>query len=108
MTQDDRDAALGRAVRTKTEAVRKLAELRAHAAHIGNRYRILAEMICSEPENIRFDEKTAPRMQSGFRPIDPLRIAEFDAHAITTLADDIRAAIADAEHANAEVAKLGY
>jgi hypothetical protein len=108
MTQADRDAVVGRAVIAKTEAQKRLAELRAHAVHIGNRYRILAEMICSEPENIRFDEKTAIRLQSGFRPFEPLRIVEFDAQTIATLADDIRAAIVEVERTNSEAAKLGY
>jgi len=108
MTHEDRAAVIGRAMIAKQDAQRNLAELRAHAAHVGNRYRILAEMICSEPENIRFDEKTAPRLQSGFRPIEPLRIAEFDIQSIATLADGIRSAIAEAERANAEAAKLGY
>ena len=61
-------------------------------------------MICTEPENIRFDEKTPTRLQSGFLPLEPLRITEFDIHAIATLADEIRDAIANAERANAEAA----
>ena len=108
MTQDDRAAVIGRAMIAKQDAQKNLAELRAHAAYLGNRYRILAEMICSEPENIRFDEKAAPRLQSGFRPLEPLRIAEFDAYALATLADEIRTAIAESDRAKAEAAKLGY
>lgn len=108
MTQEDRDAALGRAVRTKAEAIKKLAELRSHAKHLGTQFNNLGSMLSDEPENIWF-EGNAPikKTKSAFQQLAPFKFADFDPQEVADLAEQIRAAIDEVERLTAEAAQFG-
>ena len=108
MTQQDRDAALGRAIREKAEAVKRLAELRSHAQHLGMHFGNLGSMLRDEPENIWF-EGNAPikKTKSAFHQLAPFKFADFNAHEVTDLAEQIKVAMDEVERLTAEVAKFG-
>ena len=108
MTPEDKDAALGRAVRAKSEGIKRLAELRSHAAHIGAQFSTLGAMLVSEPENIQFEGEPEIKAKSTFHQLAPFRFSVFDAHEVAALAGEIRTATLDLERLTSEAAKYGF
>lgn len=108
MTQEEKDAALGRALRAKSEGIKKLAELRSHASHIGGQFSTLGAMLTSEPESIQFEGQPPIKTKSAFRILAPFRFSAFDAHEIAALVEEIRDATADLERLTVEAAKYGF
>src|ERR1700734_355198 len=107
MTQEDRDAALGRAIREKSEAVKKLAELRSHARHLGLQFGTLGEMLGHEPENIQFEGKPLEKTRSRFQQLAPFKFADFDPQEVADLAEQIKVAMDEVERLTAEAAQFG-
>lgn len=108
MTPDDKDAALGRAVRAKSEGIRRLAELRSHAAHIGAQFSTLGAVLTSEPENIQFEGEPEIKAKSTFHLLAPFKFAVFDAREVAALAGELRAATVDLERLMIDAAKYGF
>lgn len=108
MTPEDKDAALGRAIRAKSEGIRRLAELRSHAAHIGAQFSTLGAMLTSEPENIQFEGEPEIKARSSFHLLAPFRFSILDAQKVAALAGEIRAATAELEQLTVEAAKYGF
>jgi hypothetical protein len=108
MTQEDRDAALGRAIRAKTEAIRNLAELRSHAKHLGTQFSSLGAMLTHESENIWFEGNAPVKItKSAFRQLAPFKFADFNPREVADLAEQIRDAMDAAERFAAEAADFG-
>jgi hypothetical protein len=108
MTQEDRDAALGRAFRAKTEAIRKLAELRSHAKHLGTQFSNLGAMLTDESENIWFEgNESVKKTKSAFRQLAPFKFADFNPREVADLVEQIRVAMDEAERCKAEAAEFG-
>jgi predicted YcjX-like family ATPase len=108
MTQEDRDAAIGRAFRTKTAAIRNLAELRSHAKHLGMQFSNLGAMLTDESENIWF-EGNAPIKKTGsaFTQLAPFKFTDFNPREIADLAEQIRIAMDEVERVTAAAAEFG-
>jgi hypothetical protein len=105
MTQEDKDAAFGRATRVLREATKKLAELRSHASNIGTRFETLGAMLTKQPENIQFDGDPPIKTDSAFRQLQPFRFEDFNSRDIANLAEQIRITTTEVERLTAEVAK---
>ena len=108
MTPEDRDAALGRAVRAKSEGIKRLAELRSHASHLGGQFSTLGAMLATEPESIQFEGEPKITAKSAFQLLAPFRFSAFNAHEIAALASEIRTATVEMERLTAEAAKYGF
>jgi hypothetical protein len=108
MTQEDRATVIGLAVMAKDAAEKTLAGLRGHAGRLGTRFSTLGAILSTNPESIRFEEKTIQKVQVGFQRLEALRFTDFDPYEIDALAEEIRTASVELEKAKAEAAKYGF
>jgi hypothetical protein len=89
MTQEDRDAEIGRVVREKKGAEHELEILRARAQRIGELMRSFGNMLVSRPENIQFGNISTPG--SYMKSSDPIfNSTEFSGDSLVQMVTQIR------------------
>jgi hypothetical protein len=107
MSEDQRDAMIGRLLRERREVQNHLTKLKADANRMSQRLRQLAEMLERSPQDVWFYGRLAnikiyaPRSTS-------FDIADFDMQPILDLTDEIRATREKLNALNSEASKHGF
>jgi hypothetical protein len=106
MTEQDKDAIIGKAVRERTEASQEVSMLRAKLREIGTRYRQLATEIESRPEMVNWPGESMDSRFANSRFL--LQIAGWtDLPSVMELVRQLRAAIIRESDAERQLTQLG-
>lgn len=106
MTEQDKDAIIGKAVRERTEASQQVTMLRAKLREIGGQYRQLSTELESHPEMVNWPgESMDARFANDRFLIQPARWV--DLPAAMELVRQLRAAIIRESNADRQLTQLG-
>ena len=107
MSVEDQDALIGRVLRQKKDADRRLAMLLAEAKRIGENLRNLSALLTGNAQYIWFDGVST---NTGYRhpSADTFKLADIDGQKIAALTSQIRDAMDEQRRCCDEANKLGY
>jgi len=107
MSQDQKDAIIGRLLRERKEVQSHLAKLKADAGKISQKFEELGEMLDRNPQDVWFHGELA-RIKDCAPRSKSFNIADFDIQRIIDLTDEIRTAQGKLDGLNSEASKLGF
>jgi hypothetical protein len=107
MTEEQKDAILGRVLRERKEVAGHLAALEADAGKISQRLGQLGKMLDRSPQDVWFQEQSAGG--NGYAPRSAsFNIADFNIQHVVDLTNEIRATREKLDRLNSEASRLGF
>lgn len=107
MSEDQRDATLGRVLRERKGLQSYLAELDADARKISQRFEELGEMLDQSPQDVWFYGQLAGI--KGYAPRSTsFNLADFDIQRIVDITNEIRSTREKLDGLNSEASKFGF
>jgi hypothetical protein len=101
MSEEQKDAVVGRVVRERKETETRLALLEREAHNLGQNFSQLGQLLLSRPTSIVFGNQPSTPQQQVFNP------AHFDIQGVVRLTEEIRETAKRYESLKLEAAKFG-
>jgi hypothetical protein len=104
MSQEERDATIGRVVREKKETEKQIATLEAATQHLGEIFATIGAMLKNQPAQVTFNGVSTDAKYSHPPYFDA---RDIDGGQIIKLTNELRSALDRLERLKAEAEKLG-
>jgi hypothetical protein len=107
MSEEQKDAVIGRVLRERKETQTHLAALKAEATRFGGKLMQLGQLLSSNAANDVFrDNPSISKIPALSIPL--FAVTDFDIQRIVTLTNEIKDTIEKLDHLNDQASKLGF
>jgi predicted nucleic acid-binding Zn-ribbon protein len=107
MSEEQKDAVIGRVLRERKETQTHLAALKAEATRLGRKMMQLGQLLSSNAANVVFRGQSVNIKDSSSQHT-LFAVTDFDIQRIVTLTNEIKDTIEKLDHLNDQASKLGF